>query len=178
MFNKLIKMKTEVYNYPFAEYFKYYIELVKEEDMFEAFNNNLNKVQALFKDMSDDKGLYAYAEGKWTIKELLLHIIDTERIFNFRALSFARNEKQNLPGFDHDSYVKNSNANSRILNDLLQEFISVRKATITLFKGFSEEMLKKSGKANGNELTVLAIGFLIVGHCEHHLKVLKEKYLS
>ncbi|MCB0380731.1 MAG: DinB family protein, partial [Flavobacteriales bacterium] len=106
-----------------------------------------------------------------TIKELLVHIIDTERIFCERALRFARQDKTELPGFDHDLYVLNSGANQRTLKDILKEYKAVRKSTLTLFSNFNEKMLNQSGTANGNKLT-------ISGHELHHLNILKEKYLT
>ena len=121
--------------------------------------------------------LFRYAEGKWTIKELLLHIIDAERVFSYRALRFARKDTTDLPGFDEDWFVEHSHANERSVSELLLEFSEVRAATISLFKSFSDETLLLSGTANGYNMSVRAIGFVICGHALHHLKIIKERYL-
>lgn len=165
-------------NHEFAEYFKHYISLVKEEDVLKALKNSSKELKKIVKNLSEEQGNYAYAKKKWTIKELLVHIIDTERIFCERALRFARQDKTNLPGFDHDLYVLHSGANQRTLKDILKEYKSVRKSTLTLFSSFTQEMLNQSGTANNNKLTVLSIGYIISGHELHHLNILNEKYLN
>lgn len=129
------------------------------------------------KDLSEEKMLFRYGEGKWTIKELLQHLIDTERIMSCRALRFSRNDATELPGFDENWYVENSNGNDRNSNDLVEEFICTRRASISLFKSFSDEMLLLSGTANGSDMTVRALGFIIAGHQMHHLKIIRERYL-
>ena len=108
---------------------------------------------------------------------MLVHLIDTERIFCNRALRFARNDQTDLPGYNHDEYVPNSGANERTLNDISNEFNIVRQGTIALFNSFTPEMLERKGTANGNNLTVLAIGFVISGHEKHHVNILDERYL-
>jgi uncharacterized damage-inducible protein DinB len=128
--------------------------------------------------LSEEQGNYAYDKKKWTIKELLVHVMDTERIFCERALRFARKDKTELPGFDHDIFVLNSNANQRTLKDILKEYKAIRKSTLALFKNFTPEMLEQGGIANGNKLTVHSIGFTISGHELHHLNVVKAKYLK
>lgn len=169
----------KVNDHKYARYYKSYIDLVSSSDNFiDILELTHKKTNELLDLVTEEKGNYTYAEGKWTIKELLVHLIDAERIFCNRALRFARNDKTDLPGFDHDNYVLNSRANERSLFDIICEFDSVRNATINLFKGFNEEMLERKGKANNNELTVLAIAYIIAGHETHHIKVLAEKYLS
>lgn len=165
-------------DHDFAEYFNNYISLVTEEDVSKALKSSYKEVKKVIKNLSEEQGDFAYAEKKWTIKELLVHIIDTERIFCERALRFSRKDKTDLPGFDHDLYVLNSGANERTLYEILKEYKSVRKSTLSLFKTFSEEMLKQGGTANGNKLTVHAIGYIISGHELHHLNILKDKYLA
>lgn len=127
--------------------------------------------------LPEEKEEYRYAEGKWTIKELIQHIADTERIFQNRALRFARKDATPLPGFDHDNYNSVANANSRTIQSLIDELIAVRQASITLFGSFSEEMLLEMGEANGNPISVRAIGYLISGHAMHHQRVFEERYL-
>lgn len=165
-------------DHEFAEYFNHYISLVNEENFLKALKISHKEVKKVIKNLTEEQGNYAYAKKKWTIKELLVHIIDTERIFCERALRFSRKDKTDLPGFDHDLYVLNSGANNRTLYDILKEYKTVRKSTLSLFKTFSEEMLKQGGTANGNKLTVHAIGYIISGHELHHLNILKEKYLA
>ncbi|WP_232731543.1 DinB family protein [Tenacibaculum sp. SZ-18] len=127
--------------------------------------------------MSKEKENFAYAEGKWTIKELIQHIIDTERVFCYRALSFARNDQQDLPGFDQDLFVVNSVAQQRDYNELLDEMDVLRKGTIQLFKSFTHDDLLKTGTGSGNKISVRALGMVLAGHQQHHLNVVKERYL-
>lgn len=172
-------MHSNINTHQFAEYFNHYINLVKDDyaNVIDALEQTHKLTNELLDLTTEDKGDYAYNEGKWTIKELLAHIIDTERIFCNRAIRFARNDKTELPGFDHDLYVKNSFANERSFCDIINEFNAVRTATVALFKSFSEEMLNREGIANGNQLTVLAIGYIIAGHEKHHVNILNERYL-
>ena len=161
----------------YAGYFQKYIDQVTETDFFTALQNQSSGLESFLQSITEEKSMFAYAEGKWTIKEMLLHMGDTERIFCYRALCFARGEKTNLPGFDENDYAANSNANSRTWESLIQEFLTVRKATEVLFKGFSENALASAGTANNNEATVLSIGFILLGHFNHHKKILAERYL-
>ncbi len=171
-------MKETLAQHNFAEYFNYYINLVEDDEVLNVLRKNNKSIHKLFGLLEESKGNYRYAKDKWSIKELLVHLIDTERIFGYRALCIARNEKSVLLSFDHEEYVKNSNANERTLVDIAKEFDTVRKATVCLFENFTPKMLNASGSANGNQLTVLAIGYLIVGHAKHHLTVLQEKYMK
>lgn len=172
-------MNNNINTHQFAEYFNHYINLVKDDsnfiDILEEIHIRTNDLLDL---ITEEKGDYTYADGKWTIKELLIHLIDTERIFCNRALRFARNDKTDLPGYDHDDYVLYSDAKNRTIADIQNEFNLVRASTIALFKSFSNEMLERSGTANGNQLTVLAIGYIISGHEKHHLNVIEERYLD
>jgi uncharacterized damage-inducible protein DinB len=120
---------------------------------------------------------YAYSEGKWTIKEIIQHIIDTERILSYRALRFSRKDNTPLAGFNENDYVAFSNAKDRNLQDLLSELSSVRQATLALYKSFSQEQLKGIGTASDQEISVRALGFVIIGHQKHHQKVFQERYL-
>ena len=158
-------------------YFLRYINQVPEEDLSVAFKNQLPLVTGVLLGISEEKSNYAYAPGKWTIKELLQHMTDTERIFAYRSLCFARKEQNSLPGFDENDYAANSNANLRSWAALVEEFLLVRKTTEILFGSFSEDALNNSGTANNNPTTALSMGFTAVGHVYHHMNVLKEKYL-
>lgn len=124
------------------------------------------------------KGTFSYAEGKWTINELVQHITDAERVFAYRAMCFARGEKHALPGFEEDDYVAESRANEVGLNELLEEFTAVREASMCLFRNFNEATLARTGVANGNTFTVAAHGVIIVGHAIHHTEVLAERYIK
>ena len=161
----------------YPEYFGRYISQVNEEDIGEAFTNQFPKIENFLQSINEEKAGYAYAPGKWTLKELLQHTIDAERIFDYRALCFARKEIISLPSFDENLYAKNSNADSRNWKSLSNEFINVRRSTEDLFKSLSDEMLQQKGTANNNSTSVLSVGFIIIGHVYHHIKVVEEKYL-
>lgn len=180
---KAIAIKKEskinaIATHDFAEYFNNYINLVTEEDVIKALKSSYKEMKHLISFLNEEQGNSAYAKNKWTIKELLVHVMDTERIFCERALRFARKDKTELPGFDHDVFVLNSNANNRTLKSILKEYKIIRKSTLALFKNFTPEMLEQGGIANGNKLTVHSIGFTISGHELHHLNVIKTKYLK
>lgn len=162
----------------YPAFFKKYVDMVPEEDLPTAFANQLPVITELLNNITEEKSRYAYAPGKWTLKELLQHMIDTERLFNYRALCFARKETVSLPGFDEDAYAANSNANARSWQQMVTEFLAVRKASELLYVSFSKEMLENSGIANNNRATVISIGFMIVGHVYHHKNVMEERYLS
>ncbi|MDA9564148.1 DinB family protein [Flavobacteriales bacterium] len=162
----------------FDAYFEYYVNQVQGMSIGESLAKSLEETLELFGNMREDLGDYAYADGKWTVKQLLAHLVDTERIFCNRALRFARNDNTELPGYDHDMYVNYDNAKNRSLHDVVAEYKAVRIATKYLFNSFSEEMLDRKGKANGLSLNVGAIGLIIGGHNRHHLDVIKERYLS
>lgn len=161
----------------FPTYFSNYINKVSEVNLATAFKNQQELVNVFFDSISEEKSNYAYAAGKWTMKEMLQHIIDAERIFAYRALCIARKEKQSMPGFDENEYAANSNANSRSWISLIEELKLVRQTTELLFETFAEDVLNQSGISNNNAVTVNAIGFITVGHLYHHVGVIKEKYL-
>lgn len=161
----------------FPSYFTNYIQLVKEDDLLEAMNSQAPILSDFFYDLPAELAGYSYALGKWTLKELMQHIIDTERIFAYRALSVARKEQQSLPSFDENDYVTNSNAHKREWTSLLAEFKQVRKTTEILFQSFEEEVFQQSGLSSNKPVTVNALGFIIVGHVYHHIDIIKERYL-
>ena len=168
-----MKPNKDTYN----PYFQSYIDLVPSGNLLEELNSNLEFALNILTRITKDKEDYRYADGKWSIKELVLHCIDCERLFQFRSLAFARNDKTELPGFEEDDYVANSNCDERSLNNILEELISVRKSTITLFNSFSDEVMLRKGLANGGKHSVSACGFIICGHLTHHINVLRERYL-
>lgn len=161
----------------YALFYKNYIKSLGEVDLFEVLNSSLEDTLTTLKNLPEDKLIYKYDIGKWTIKELIQHIIDAERVLSYRAIRFSRNDTTDLHGFDEDWYVDNSNGNDRDFKELLEEFTNIRKSSISLFKSFTNEMLLMKGTANGSILSVRALGFIIAGHHLHHLKVIKEKYL-
>lgn len=161
--------------YPYLEN---YISKVKEDTALAALDLSLARSLEVLQAIPTNKWNFAYAPGKWTVKELLVHTIDTERVFAYRAMAFARGESQVLPSFDENTYAENSEANTRTPEAILEEFKSVRLASISLFRGFSEQMLQKRGALPAGSITVNALGFAICGHLVHHLEVLKERYLK
>jgi|ERR1043165_279970 uncharacterized damage-inducible protein DinB len=164
-----------------SEYYQYYgtyVDKVANNDLLPALVENQETFSAFIKSIPVDKLDYRYAEGKWSIKEVIIHLTDAERIFAYRALRFARKDKTELAGFEENNYVPESNASSYDTRSLIEEFEAVRKASITLFKSFTAEMSLRTGSANGKEISVRALGFVIVGHTMHHMQVIKERYLS
>lgn len=162
----------------YLPYYAQYISKVNGDDLFAAMQAIHRETQTLLGSLSDEQLQYRYAEGKWTIKDIVGHLIDAERIFAYRALRFARKDATDLAGFDENSYVPASNANERSIQDLLAEFTVVRAATFALFKSFSDEMLTLSGTANNNPISVRALAYIIGGHEMHHLAVIKERYIK
>ncbi|HYH16676.1 MAG TPA: DinB family protein [Flavisolibacter sp.] len=159
------------------EFYHKYIQRIKEETVIDAINNLQQELNSFLNGIPEDKWLHKYAEGKWTIKEVVQHITDAERIFCYRALCFSRNEKASLPGFEENDYVAASNANNRSKESLLQELRTVQAATLTLFNSFTEGQLNAQGIANNNPIYVKGIGFIVAGHAKHHLEIIKERYL-
>ena len=163
----------------YAPYFEQYMQLVTKEgkSIIENMQNSQIEFDTFLRNLPKEKHTFSYAEGKWTLKELIQHSIDTERIFCYRALCFARNDKTSLPGFDQDIFVDNGNANQLEFSNLLDEMSTLRKSTIQLYKSFSEEALLRIGVASGNKISVRALGYLFSGHQMHHLNIVKERYL-
>lgn len=161
----------------FNSYYKPYIDLVNELDIVLSLQQSLDETITFFNSIPDNKWLYSYAEGKWTIKEIIQHILDTERIFAYRALCFSRKENIALPGFDQDVYLENSNANTRTKDSLIEEYKVIRDASITLYKSFTKQMLLHVGVASESPLSVRAAGYIIVGHEKHHCNIIKARYL-
>ena len=162
----------------YPEYYQQYIERIPEgKDPFELFIITLKNTIKTLAMVSDEQANKGYAEGKWSIKEVVQHIIDTERIYNYRALSFSRGETNAIRGYDHNEYVANSSANRRSLKDLLEELKRLRASTIDLFKSFSKEMLRTKGNANDLEMTPEQIMYILIGHELHHIWVIEQKYL-
>ena len=156
-----------------------YMKLIPDDGLLlKHLGDGFASVKKLILSLPREKLLYRYAENKWTIKEVLVHLVDDERIYAYRALCFARNEKTPLPGFEQDDYIASSNANDRSVGNILREYEAVRKATIALYQGLDDVALLRSGIANNNKVTVRALGYHIAGHELHHLNIMKEKYLN
>ena len=161
----------------FDEYFQYYEKLVENMKLLDALVV-INERTKTIVDNIEVSGDYKYAHNKWSVKQLLCHLIDAQRIFCNRALRFARNDNTDLPGYNHDEYVQFDNSSNRTVSDILTEYQSVRHSSICLFQSFTDDMLSKSGMANGNLLSVKSIGKIIAGHEKHHINILTEKYLN
>ena len=161
----------------YASYYEHYINQSGDNELLKAIQESSILLNQLFDGISEDKMNYKYAEDKWSVKEMLLHIIDTERVFAYRALRFARQDKTNLPGFEHNDYVEVSNAINRSKASLLEEYNAQRASTIQLFSNFTDKMLLSIGVASGNQMSVRALGFVIAGHETHHCNILRERYL-
>jgi DinB superfamily len=162
----------------YAPYYQDYVDQVSESDIMQVMRSQLDDLDVLLSRVPAEKETYAYAEGKWTIREIVGHLIDGERVFGYRALCIARGEKQNLPGFDQDDYMATAPYNAIELEDLLSEMRLVRLSNIAMFRSLNEEAWERVGTANSNDVTVRAIAFVMAGHLRHHMTVLRERYLS
>ena len=160
----------------FPIFYKGYIDTVGD-DVLAELENQIELLPKFLSTISEEKALFAYAEGKWTIKEVLGHMLDTERIMSYRALRFARQDATALPGFDENDYVKHAHFDDRTLQSLVDEFIVLRKSTMYLLKSFNQEELNRSGISNDKPITVRALIFILAGHVNHHQHILKERYL-
>lgn len=157
-------------------FYDVYINLLEDielDDALEKYGPSMFLDESSVLKKTGDK---AYATGKWTVKTIIQHVIDAERVFSYRALRFARNDRTELPGFDEDNYAEVCNAGNRKIDDLMIEFQSVRESSILLFRSFDLEMMNRSGISSGNEISVAALGFAIAGHSLHHFKVIMKKY--
>ncbi len=159
-------------------FYKNYVKQIDEPDLLQALRISGHRMQELVHSIPVAKADFAYDHAKWTIRELLCHIIDAERIFTYRALRFARNDKTNLAGFEENDYAPQANASGRSLAKIASEMAHLRTSTIDLFESFTPEMLTRKGTANNNEMSVAVLGFVIAGHETHHRKILLERYLS
>ena len=161
----------------FQKYIQRYLDLIPSENWLDEMKIIGDKTSTIFQNLTEDQSNFAYAEGKWTLKELLQHLIDAERIFNYRALRFARKDKTELAGWDEEEYAKHYYSNERTLESLITEFVTVRKSSILFFENLNKTQLSEIGVANKNEISVETIGKLVVGHNIHHLNIIEERYL-
>jgi len=160
------------------DYYKIYINQVDGDNFLNVLEESLPQTIAFLHSLNPENWNYRYADNKWSIKEVMLHVIDTERIMAYRALRIARNDKTPLAGFDQDEYIPYVNAENRSPTSIIEEYKSVRNATIEMYKYFSDEMLSAAGTASGNPFTPRALGFVIAGHEKHHLRIVRERYLD
>lgn len=160
------------------EYFDRYIKSVEDIELTDALSKYSVKLFYPYLEKLTETGNKTYAPGKWTVKDILQHLIDSERVFCYRALRFARNDKTELPGYDENKFASEALADLRTLEDMLKEMDSVRKSSIELFGSFSDKMLMRDGICFNKNISVLAIGFVIAGHTFHHFNFIKENYLT
>lgn len=161
----------------FNPYYGVYISKAEYPNIVKGLQSSQKEFVDFVQSIPEEKLTHAYAEDKWSIAEVLQHIIDAERIFAYRALCFARNDKTSIMGFEQDDYVPYSNANNYSKEDLITDFQSARNNSISLFKSFTDEMLTRIGEASGSPMSSRAAGYILVGHQKHHFEVIKERYL-
>jgi hypothetical protein len=159
------------------EWYHKYITKTEGDDLIGLLEEQLADLSSFMNSIPAVRYDHRYAEGKWTLKDLFQHMLDGERIFAYRALRFARKDNTPLPGFEENDYAISARASRRKWNDMLEEFQLVRRSNIILFRSFDEEELEREGIASGNSIYVRAIGFILVGHINHHIGVIRERYL-
>jgi hypothetical protein len=173
--NSKTDMKTDLNTVP--EFYRGYIQSVLDDDYLDLLSNVFADAIAILSNIPEEKANYAYAEDKWTIKDILQHIIDSERIFTYRMVAISRGEKQAILGYDHNDYVACAKSKNRSFASLLKEYKNLHLSTNDLIASFSTEMLQMAGNANGTSIKVIDLIYINGGHQKHHIKVLKERYL-
>lgn len=171
-------MKQMLESSEYAPYYSTYVDLVPEGDMISILMQQMEETANILKDLTEEQADFSYGMGKWTIKEVVGHIADTERIMGYRLLSFARGETAELPGYDDNQYVRNAGFNAQSLQDLLGNFQIIRKSTLQLIKTLPSEAFLRRGKANGSEVSVRALVYIIAGHELHHRNLIKARYIG
>ncbi|AVR46274.1 DNA damage-inducible protein DinB [Christiangramia fulva] len=170
--------RKELQKNEIGDFYWRYINLIPEDaSLIETLEKNTAEICHFLLSLPQEKWEYRYENEKWSILEVIQHIIDTERVFQYRALSIARGEEKPLPGFDHDQYVKASEAGTRKGAELVEEFRTLRKAAIWMYRNFNEKMLSRQGTVNGNPASPRAIAFVMAGHALHHKNIINERYL-
>jgi uncharacterized damage-inducible protein DinB len=172
-----VKIKAPAFE-KLSEYYKTYWKFIGQEDMFEALKKQAELTEEFLENIPPGLADFRYAEGKWKVKEVAGHISDAERILAYRALRFARNDHTPLPGFDENAFMQNSSFDSRTLENIIEEWKSVRNATITLFESMSEKELDRKGTANNTDVTPRILLYFILVHERHHLDIIRERYLT
>lgn len=169
--------RSELSSSDYNPYYENYVSLVPDVSLDLALASGKSKTTSFFNDIPESKWNYRYQQNKWTPRDILQHLIDTERVFAYRALYFSRFEGANLKGFDENVFAENTTANERTMEDLLKEYDAVRNASVCLFKSFDEKHLNRKGIANESAMSVAAAGFVICGHEIHHCNIINERYL-
>ena len=162
----------------YASDYQGYVNQVSETDILMVLRAQMDDLDVLLERVAPEKETYRYAEGKWSIREIVGHLIDGERVFGYRAFSIARGEQQNLPGFDQDEYMLTAPYEHIELEDLLSELRLIRLGNIAMFRTLDEASWNRTGTANANQISVRAIAFIMAGHLRHHMNVLRERYLA
>ena len=160
-----------------APYYARYVALVPEGDVIQTLRSQIDETLTLLRGIPEAKSLTRYAPDKWTVRQVIGHMCDTERIFAYRALRFARNDTTELPGYDQDAFVASSRSDDRTLASFCQELEALRRATVCLFEPLTDGELRRRGIANGNPVSVRAIAYIIAGHERHHVNILRSRYL-
>jgi len=169
---------SELKKEDFHPFYGPYIATLGDVELVEILKRQLENFPSFISSIPEDKFHYSYGEDKWTVTQVLVHILDTERVFQYRALRFARNDKTPLPGFDQDMFVSESKAENWSREELIEDYRIIRKSTIALFEKFSDADLKRVGIASDSQMSVAALGFICCGHQKHHRNVLRERYLK
>ena len=170
----MLKPETSEYN----PYYEKYISLIEEGELLNALERQPSELRSLLNGLDEEKGKYAYADGKWSIKEVLSHLIDGERIFSYRVLRISRGDETPIEGFEQDGYIENSHANERSFEDLLEELSLQRNANLRMLKNLRNDDWKRFGTASQSPVSVHALGFIMAGHVRHHINILKDQYLA
>lgn len=165
------------HNHEYNAFYAGYVNAMSESDILVALKKQLKAIPDLLWTIKNDKQNYAYAPGKWTVKQVLQHMNDVERVFTYRALCFARGDKQPQPGMDQDLYLLNVDLREVQFSSMIDEFVSLRVATICLFERLSDLQLDQVGSADGHPITVRALAAITAGHAQHHVNILEERYL-
>lgn len=169
-------MKIDINNVP--EFYRPYFKSIGNGELVPLLLSSGDGLMELLKSINDEKALFRYADGKWSIKDIVQHMIDSERVFVYRAMRFARNDKTELHGFEQDDYVPEANADGRTVHQLLTEFMNLRASTIDFFASLDDDKRKREGLSNGVSMSVEVIGFIISGHLMHHTSIIEERYLK
>lgn len=160
----------------YPEYYHRYVEAITDDDVLDVLADQVDELLKMFDGMDDARTLYRYADGKWSVREVLGHLLDSERIFGMRALCIARGEQQSLPGFDENTYVASALFDERPLASILDEWQALRIANVIMFQSFDDDAWSRTGTANNKSVTVNALAWIIAGHVRHHLNILHERY--
>ena len=161
----------------YAPFYAGYVSLVPETDILKVLRDQAVEYKDFVSSIGPEKAVFRYAPEKWSISELLGHIADAERVFSFRAMTFARGDSNALPGFDENEYVRQANFDQASLDDLMLEFLALREGNVRMLARLNEDAWMRSGISNNNSITVRALAYIMAGHVRHHLNVMKERYL-